>query len=249
MSAELPKPPELPDMQAFEFAGHALELHAERAVHWPSRAMLLIADLHLGKDDLFRRAGLSVPSGHTSADLARLQRLLARTGARQLAILGDVLHGALPKQAAPLLWRQQWLHFRASHPELQIYVIPGNHDRALDQAALAVSRVADPWCVDGLALRHDPEQPLALACAAAGLPVICGHRHPAVRVPGLPGSWPAMLASERVLTLPAFSRFTGGSPMPGKGSRQGSERIWVCVREQVILLPPRNQSRHAPTRR
>jgi hypothetical protein len=44
-----------------------------RALYWPARRALLIADLHLGKADVFRRAGIALPSGGTGEDLQRLQ--------------------------------------------------------------------------------------------------------------------------------------------------------------------------------
>ena len=74
-------------------AGEPVRLYAERALYWPARRRLVIADLHLGKGDTFRRHGIAVPSGGTADDLARLAGLLARTGARELWVLGDMLHG------------------------------------------------------------------------------------------------------------------------------------------------------------
>ena len=46
-------------------AGESLVLLGERALYWPTRQALLIADLHLGKADVFRRAGIALPSGGT----------------------------------------------------------------------------------------------------------------------------------------------------------------------------------------
>ena len=46
--------------------GERLQLHADRALYWPARGRLLIADLHLGKGDVFRRAGIAVPRGGTA---------------------------------------------------------------------------------------------------------------------------------------------------------------------------------------
>jgi uncharacterized protein len=38
-------------------AGEPVTLAGARALYWPARQALLIADLHLGKADVFRRAG------------------------------------------------------------------------------------------------------------------------------------------------------------------------------------------------
>ena len=53
-------------------AGETLELHAERAIHWPRRNCLFVADVHFGKGSVLRRAGVNLPTGQTSGDLARL---------------------------------------------------------------------------------------------------------------------------------------------------------------------------------
>lgn len=78
---------------AVALAGEPMTLLGERALFWPARARLIIADLHLGKSHVFRRAGIAVPSGATRGDLDRLAALVARTAARELWIVGDVLHG------------------------------------------------------------------------------------------------------------------------------------------------------------
>ena len=67
-------------------AGESLVLLGERALYWPTRQALLIADLHLGKADVFRRAGIALPSGGTGEDLNRLQALLDRYACRELWI-------------------------------------------------------------------------------------------------------------------------------------------------------------------
>ncbi|MGP4763297.1 hypothetical protein ACTXP8_26265, partial [Klebsiella pneumoniae] len=74
-------------------AGEPFMLVGARAMYWPARQALLIADLHLGKSHVFRRAGIAVPSGATRGDLDRLADAVARTAARELWIVGDLLHG------------------------------------------------------------------------------------------------------------------------------------------------------------
>jgi len=47
-------------------AGEKLVLLAERAVFWPAKKALFVADFHLGKAASFRRAGIPLPSGTTT---------------------------------------------------------------------------------------------------------------------------------------------------------------------------------------
>ena len=73
--------------------GEPVRLLADRALYWPARRRLLLADLHLGKADVFRAAGIALPRGGTGHDLARLSALVDATHAASVWILGDVLHG------------------------------------------------------------------------------------------------------------------------------------------------------------
>ena len=75
-------------------AGERLELHPERAVHWPARRTLFVADVHLGKEHVFGRRGIPIPGGISAAQLARLAALVARTAAERLVVLGDLMHDA-----------------------------------------------------------------------------------------------------------------------------------------------------------
>ncbi len=115
-------------------AGEPVTLAGARALYWPARQALLIADLHLGKADVFRRAGIALPSGGTSEDLQRLQGLLDRHACRELWILGDILHGPAHRAA----WYQQWLGWRERNTALDVHVLRGNHDRQLPHAQLQV---------------------------------------------------------------------------------------------------------------
>ena len=61
-----------------ELGGESVLLLGARALYRPASQALLIADLHLGKGDAFRRAGIGLPRGGTLHDLERLDALLAR---------------------------------------------------------------------------------------------------------------------------------------------------------------------------
>lgn len=210
---------------AVALAGEPMTLLGERALFWPARARLIIADLHLGKSHVFRRAGIAVPSGATRGDLARLAGLVAHTAARELWIVGDVLHGPSTQAA----WRDAWSGWRRQHAALDVAVLAGNHDRALDGAALDVRQLGEA-CVDGpFQFSHIPR------AGADGRHVIAGHVHPKTAVPGVPRSWPAFWLREGITVLPAFSDFTGGHVV---GGAHGG-RIVACVEGVPIPVPGR----------
>jgi uncharacterized protein len=182
-----------------EIAGEPVELLADRALYWPRRERLLVADLHLGKGDTFRAAGIPVPSGGTAHDLRRIDALLRATGARSLWILGDFLH-ARRHAAVDAAWRA----LREAHRELAFGVVPGNHDRALDTGVAGLDVIVEDTIEPPFVFRHAPA-----AHAPANGHVICGHVHPVLRLPGA-GRHPVFWLQPGMTVLPAFSAFTGG---------------------------------------
>ena len=212
----------MPNDCALTLAGEAVTLLAERALYWPAREALLIADLHLGKADLFRRAGIGLPSGGTGDDLARLGRLLQRHPVRSLWILGDVLHGAAHRAS----WYRQWQGWREQHATLEIGALAGNHDRVLPKADLGIRLLGERVQEGPFLLRHDPQP-------HPELHVLCGHLHPLARLPGMQRRWPAFWLRERLTVLPAYSQFTAGiAPVLDAG-----ERLVACVEDAAIALP------------
>jgi DNA ligase-associated metallophosphoesterase len=216
-----------------------LTLLGERAVFWPAADALLVSDLHLGKGESFRRAGLAIPRGLTRDDLARLTALLAATRAARLLILGDVLHGALHAEAG---WREDWAAFRDTHRGVSIEAIVGNHDRALPSGAQALGMVLLPegQVEHGIALCHEPDH------APPTVPSLCGHLHPATIVPGL-GRLPAYWwrSGRQQLVLPAFTGFSGRiATRPDTG-----DILYACAGHAVLAIPTREPPQRRWARR
>lgn len=204
-----------------DIAGETMHLLADRALFWPARGRLLIADLHLGKGDVFRAAGIALPSGGTAHDLARLDRLIDATGARELWILGDLLHGATHHAR----WREGWDRWRSAHAGLRIAALRGNHDRHRDDAALDIDALGESVAQDGLLLRHEPLPDPAHH-------VIAGHLHPTLRLPGIRRPLPGFWLRPGHTVLPAFSAFTGGQVVePGAG-----DRFAACAGDHVEIV-------------
>lgn len=202
--------------------GERMVLLGERALLWPARSRLLIADLHLGKSHVFRRAGIAVPRGATDDDLQRLADLLARSAARELWIVGDVLHGPASQAA----WRDGWLQWRRRHAGVDVAVLAGNHDRALDGAVLGMRELGDEQADGPFLFRHLPQ------ADPQGRHVIAGHVHPKTRLPGVPRSWPAFWLRPGLTVLPAFSDFTGGHAV----GREPGAGLVACVEGAVVPM-------------
>jgi hypothetical protein len=208
------------------FAGETLHCLADRALYRPATRTLYVADVHLGKAQQLRRAGIGVPSGSTTQDLARLSALIATTGAHTLSVLGDFLHGALDPAddwlARLLAWRQQ-------HAGLRLRLLLGNHDRRLRELRLDAELLGDTAQDAPYTLVHAPDD------APADAPALCGHVHPVLRLPA-PGPalrLPCFWIQPRLLMLPAFGALTGGWTV----TPTAADQAVVCTPEGALLLP------------
>lgn len=209
-------------------AGEELVLLGERAVHWPSRATLLVADPHFGKAAAFRFAGLFVPPGTTAASLARLSRLLVTTGAERVVFLGDFLHAAEGRSGEMFGAVAAW---RRSHAAIGMTLVRGNHDRRAGDPPTEIGiDVLDGPMLDGpFALAHHP-------VPVEGHYVLAGHIHPCVTVRGRGRGDRERLAcfwfGQKIAVLPAFGEFTGCAEIaPGAG-----DRVWVVAGTEVIAI-------------
>lgn len=209
----------MPDCSSAVLAGEHIQLFAQRALHWPARRLLVIADLHLGKDDVFRSAGIALPAGGSQADLARLSALLEHTQANRLLVLGDFIHGI----GGVARWREAWRAFRSRH-SIAVEVVLGNHDRGLDAAGLDIGVIAECTTEGPFRFSHEHET------ADTGIS-ISGHVHPVVRLAALGASFPVFHLQEGGLVLPAFSAMTGGWKV-------SAQAAWLaCVHGHVMASP------------
>jgi DNA ligase-associated metallophosphoesterase len=211
----------------------SLELLPERAVWWPGQRTAVIADVHLGKDQVFRRSGVPIPSSVLDAELAALDALVARTGCERLLVLGDWVHAPPAPGDA---WPETVGAWRRRHRQLDVGLVPGNHDRSLS-AWLAEWRIdirPEPYRLDGLTLRHD----LASGPVEAGM---SGHLHPVawLRRQRERLRLPAFARVEDHLVLPAFGRFTGGYDALDPARFE----LYAVAGERVVAVPARARRR------
>ncbi|HTS84259.1 MAG TPA: ligase-associated DNA damage response endonuclease PdeM [Usitatibacter sp.] len=209
-------------------AGEKLVLLAERAVFWPAKKALFVADFHLGKAASFRRAGIPLPSGTTNDNVARLGSAIDRTGAKEVVFLGDFLHSESGRTPTTLSRFGAW---RESRGAVSLTLVRGNHDRKAGDPP-------DSWkvrCIEAgerrgaFVLNHEP------GAARGGGYALAGHIHPAVRLSAageksvrLPCFW----FGARCGVLPAFGAFTGSAEvLPRRG-----DQVFVIAEEEVLQV-------------
>ncbi len=187
-------------MNALDFGGHEFRVPVEKALFWPARKALVVADLHLEKGSWFAARGQMLPPHDTLATLDRLGALIERSGAEELWCLGDSFHDSDgPHRMNDDASRK----LEALTAAVRWHWIIGNHDEALPDG-IGGTRLAEAE-VDGLILRHraDPEE---------RRPELSGHYHPKHRAAarGRSVSRPCFVMSASKMILPAFGAFTGG---------------------------------------
>ncbi|NJB86467.1 DNA ligase-associated metallophosphoesterase [Lewinella marina] len=213
-------------MESVTIAGEQLQLHPDRAIYWPARSILLLADLHLGKGAHFRRAGIPVPRGVSAVNFARLHELLRVFRPRRVLLLGDLFHSDHNH-----VWRD-FCDFTTAYPDLSFELVPGNHDVLPPTAYAEASLVYHPEIITEGAFSFS-HHPLKEDQRLPGHYNLCGHVHPCVKL--LDGSGrgmklPAFYFGVREGILPAFGEFTGCAEVK---VRPG-DRVFVLA-EQAVL--------------
>ena len=192
-----------------EARGQAITLMPERTALWDA-GVLFVADLHLGKAQSFQASGIASPCT-LDADLGRLSQAIARTNARTVIILGDLIHdtssitsGLCDRVAA---WR--------SGIDCELILTRGNHDRHVDALPSA-------WGIESVrALRRGP---FLFTHAPTEDPthfVWCGHVHPVCLLKSARDRLrlPCFAIGASVGILPSFGALTGGAVVRGEYRR------------------------------
>jgi len=208
-------------------AGEDLILHPYRALFWPARKAIMVADLHLGKIDHFRGAGVYVPQHAAMDNYERLSTLVLEFEPERIIILGDLFHSRLNKD-----W-QHFSDFRNTFSQVHIDLVLGNHD-ILDPALYRKNNMQlhpDSMQLGPFSFSHYREEILDTYN-------LSGHVHPGVRLRGAPGHslrLPCFYFAEDFGRLPAFGAFTGTSLVQ---PRQGDQVIVISDHELVNVGSP-----------
>ena len=224
------------DAPTVERRGETFYLLPARAVFWPTRRALLVADLHWGKDATFRAHRIPLPEGPLAADLATLSALLEATRAEHIYVLGDLVHarpsGRPEVVEAVAAWREQW-------DAVEMTLVEGNHDRHLRQLpeSWQIPRIAPPLCLGEIALVHEPTD-------VPGHFTWAGHLHPMwkLRERKTMLRLPCFAVGQTLGILPAFHPFTGG-PVPKVGDEG---EIFVVAEDAVVPLQANKEAPKSP---
>ncbi|MGB5421876.1 MAG: ligase-associated DNA damage response endonuclease PdeM [Desulfobacterales bacterium] len=216
-------------IKEIEKLGQCLVLLPERAVYWKQAKMLIVADSHFGKAQVFRNSGIPIPGGTTAEDIGRLSSLMERLQPDELLVLGDLMHGRIDGGRNFLAtidtWRRRWTG-------VLLTLVTGNHDLRAGPppAPFRLDRIVAHHDAGPFVFRHKPGE-----TTTRSRYTIAGHVHPAVFVSGKgrqKETLPCFCFGERRALLPAFGSFTGNQVI----RPEPQERVYVVAGNEVVEI-------------
>lgn len=205
--------------------GQRILLLPDRALFWRKKRLLIVADPHFGKGQVFRDGGVAVPSGTTVGDLNRLSYLIDHFQPGRLLFLGDLIHDRIHRSAEFNRLIEQWRH---RHKNVQLMLVTGNHDRRCGEATsyFDFDQTAAKILFDPFVFSHKPKIDSLFY-------VIAGHLHPSVTVTGKgrqKENLPCFCFGPQAALLPAFGSFTGNQVI----RPTSDDRIYVVAGDEVL---------------
>lgn len=205
----------------------------DRALFIPHMATLVVADLHFGKVNHFRRAGLPVPPAANQRNAERLIDLIQKFQPLRTLFLGDLFHSA---------YNDDWEvvgQIVKNFPACSFLLVVGNHDILSDrQYQRHGIQQVDKFEVGDLLFTHEP---MELADLPGGFINVAGHLHPAARLTGKGRQslvMPCFWRSPTHFILPAFGSFTGLAAI----APDEHDSVFVLVDRRIIEIRPSSQA-------
>lgn len=188
----------------------------ERALFWPTRRSLVVADFHLGKSETFQQSGFALPPQAQREDLHRLENLIATYDANEVLFLGDLVHSKWGVTEVLVTEFQRWM----SRYSGRLVLVAGNHDRDLVRAWPPLwerIEIVSELIRGRFSFCHDPPK---------NIPndqfFWSGHIHPQFRLRRGADHLrlPCFALSPRQGILPAFSSLAGGADVKRRAGWQ-----------------------------
>ena len=207
--------------------GQHLIMLPERILFWREEKLMVVADPHFGKAQIFRENGIPLPAGTTADDLERLSLQIDQIQPRKLLFLGDLIHGRIENHKNLGQLVDSWRH---CHKKVELMLAVGNHDLQSGDPPdqFRFDHVAAEIIIGSFLFSHKPK----IDSAFYG---ISGHLHPAVTIAGkgrLKETLPCFCFGPRAALLPAFGGFTGRQVIRPKPE----DRIYVIAGDEVVEM-------------
>jgi uncharacterized protein len=210
-----------------ELLNEKVTLFSQKALWFNARKLLLVADLHFGKINHFRKSGIPVPARANDKNTELLINLLNQTKPERIVFLGDLFHSHYNEE-----WEvvgQIRKHFSACSFELVL----GNHDILSELQYERHAMIVYPreLKIGDFILTHEP-----MTTVPEGGYNLSGHLHPGVQLKGTGKqsmTLPCFYFGKHQGILPAFGSFTGLARV----NPRKEERIFVIAEDKIIAYP------------
>ena len=192
-------------------------LFPQKVMYLKNHHALLVADLHLGKINHFRRSGIAVPTKANDHNLETLVDVIHLTRPARVIFLGDLFHSHYNPEWE--VFGELVRHFRSISFELVV----GNHDVMSDlQYQRKGIILHDELVIGPFVFTHHPMEDIPINYYN-----IAGHIHPGVHLRG---------RGRQGITLPCFYFGAHQGLLPAFGSFTGLARIAPRKDDKIFVV-------------
>jgi len=212
------------DSIELNFGGELILLLPEKALWLPDLKSLVIADVHWGKIDHFRKAGIPVPVKGNDKNAESLISIINLFKPKRVIFLGDLFHS---------VYNDGWETFgqiRNAFAHCSFELVIGNHDilsnRQYERHTILLHE--ESLQLTNLLLTHEPLEEIP-----EGVFNIAGHVHPGAHLRGTGKQsviLPCFYIKSNQCILPAFGAFTGLATVQPKLG----DKIFVVANGNVL---------------
>ena len=209
----------------FEILDEQVVLFPQKVMYLKQHKALLVADLHLGKINHFRRSGIAVPVKANDHNLENLVDVINATSPRRVIFLGDLFHSH---------YNPEWEVFGElvkHYKSISFELVVGNHDIMSDlQYERKGIRLHDELVLGPFVFTHHPMEEIP-----ENYYNIAGHIHPGVHLRGKGRqaiTLPCFYFGNKQGYLPAFGSFTGLAKIAPKKD----DKIFVVADNKIMSV-------------
>jgi len=210
-----------------EILGERLKLYPQKAVFWPGKDILFIADLHVGKINHFRRSGIPLPVKANDRNIELLIELIQAAKPKRVICLGDLFHSHYNPEWE--VFGEVVKHFS----NISFELVMGNHDIMSDiQYSRKGIRLHETLRIDPFIFTHHPLEEVEEGCYN-----LAGHIHPGVNMRGKGRqslTLPCFYFGSCTGLLPAFGTFTGLARIYPKKN----DKVFIIVKDEIMEVSP-----------
>lgn len=182
----------------------------DRCLLFRDEGTVVIGDLHLGYEKALEEDGVYLPRLNTGSVRISLNRLICKYEPERIVLLGDIKHDF---RRAKYEGRDEVRAVISLVAEAaETVVVKGNHDNYLQNIISDMGLDAvDHYDIAGYRLEHGHQD-------SGHRPVVIGHEHPSVRIPGAVGGGMKLqcflhMKKEGIVVIPPFSPLSSGTDL------------------------------------